>query len=333
MEKLKAPFVYAGGKSTVAHVVWERFGNVPVYVEPFFGSGAVLLSRPHEPGTETVNDIDSMICNFYRAVKHDPDAVAHHADWPAIENCLHARHLWLLGQKVSLQERLEGDPEYYDAKVAGWWVWGMALWIGGEFCSGKGPWASVNGRMVRTDTGQGVSRGLIHLGDAGRGVQRRLIHLGGTGRGVQRKLIQADLYDWMRALSERFRRVRVTCGDWSRICGPSPTYKTGICGVFLDPPYGALATRDTVYTHDSHTVANDVRAWALTHGSNPLMRIALCGYVGEHEALQSHGWDAYYWKAHGGYGNQSQGRGRDNAKREVIWFSPHCLSTNQMKLF
>ena len=277
----------------------------------------MLLSRPHEPGIETVNDIDSMICNFYRAVKHDPDAVAHHADWPAIENCLHARHLWLLSQKVSLQERLEGDPEYYDAKVAGWWVWGMALWIGGEFCSGKGPWASVNGRMVKTDAGQGVSRRLIHLWHVGRGIAAK----------------EAHLYDWMRRLSERLRRVRVACGDWSRICGPSPTYKNGLTGVFLDPPYGALATRDTVYTHDSHTVANDVRAWALTHGSNPLMRIALCGYVGEHEALQAHGWTPYYWKANGGYGNQSQGRGRDNAKREAIWFSPHCLSENQMKLF
>jgi site-specific DNA-adenine methylase len=34
---LKAPFPYAGGKSTVADLVWERFGDVDNYVEPFMG--------------------------------------------------------------------------------------------------------------------------------------------------------------------------------------------------------------------------------------------------------------------------------------------------------
>jgi DNA adenine methylase len=54
---LRAPFPWFGGKSRVAPLVWERFGNVPNYVEPFFGSGAVLLGRPHPPKTETVNDL------------------------------------------------------------------------------------------------------------------------------------------------------------------------------------------------------------------------------------------------------------------------------------
>ena len=34
------------GKSRVADLVWKRFGDTPNYVEPFFGSGAVLLKRP-----------------------------------------------------------------------------------------------------------------------------------------------------------------------------------------------------------------------------------------------------------------------------------------------
>ena len=45
---LKAPFPWFGGKSRAAHLVWERFGNVRAYVEPFFGSGAVLLRRQTE---------------------------------------------------------------------------------------------------------------------------------------------------------------------------------------------------------------------------------------------------------------------------------------------
>lgn len=47
---LKAPFPYFGGKSRVTREVWARFGDVPNYVEPFFGSGAVLLGRPPSGG-------------------------------------------------------------------------------------------------------------------------------------------------------------------------------------------------------------------------------------------------------------------------------------------
>ena len=46
MSVVPAPFPYFGGKSRIAHLVWERFGDVPNYVEPFAGSLAVLLGRP-----------------------------------------------------------------------------------------------------------------------------------------------------------------------------------------------------------------------------------------------------------------------------------------------
>jgi hypothetical protein len=124
-------------------------------------------------------------------------------------------------------------------------------------------------------------------------------------------------------LAERLRRVRVCCGDWSRICGPSPTVKLGITGVFLDPPYAAEADRAELYSTDDLSVAHDVRRWAIENGDNPQLRIALCGYEGEHQMPGS--WDCVAWKARGGYGSQSDGRGRENAKRERIWFSPHCV--------
>lgn len=62
-EILKAPFPWFGGKSRVAPQVWERFGDVDNYVEPFAGSLAVLLGRPTAPQTETVNDIDCYLAN------------------------------------------------------------------------------------------------------------------------------------------------------------------------------------------------------------------------------------------------------------------------------
>lgn len=319
-QELKAPFPYFGGKSKVAPLVWDRFGNVPNYIEPFFGSGAVLLGRPHVPGTETVNDADCMLANFWRALQQDPDAVAYHADWPVNEADQHARHLWLCSQ-AEFREQMKVDPDYYDAKIAGWWVWGQCIWIGSGWCSVQLPHLGT--------AGKGVNRQLPHLGNAGTGVHRKLPHLGTAGTGVQEEGDRTlgtrgdQIMAYMRQLADRLRGVRVCCGDWSRICGPSPTFKHGITGVFLDPPYAEEAGRADVYSTEDREVAHDVREWAIANGDNPLMRIALCGYEGEHAMPDS--WDCVTWKAKGGYGSQGEGRGRENAGRERIWFSPHCL--------
>jgi site-specific DNA-adenine methylase len=69
---LKSPFPYIGGKSRIANEVWQRFGITDNYVEPFLGSAAMLLARPddHEwwARTETANDADGMVSNFWRSV-------------------------------------------------------------------------------------------------------------------------------------------------------------------------------------------------------------------------------------------------------------------------
>ena len=75
----KPPFPWFGGKSKIAHVVWNAFGNVNCYVEPFAGSLAVLLRRPHAPNIEIVNDIDSYLANFWRAISNEPEQVAYWA--------------------------------------------------------------------------------------------------------------------------------------------------------------------------------------------------------------------------------------------------------------
>jgi len=64
----------------------------------------------------------------------------------------------------------------------------------------------------------------------------------------------------------------------------------------------------------------------IENGKNPLFRIALCGYDGEHQMPDD--WECIEWRATGGYGIVSNGRGRQNAARERIWFSPHCLRSS-----
>jgi len=153
-------------------------------------------------------------------------------------------------------------------------------------------------------------------------------HLKGTGMGVHR--VTGSVLELFHALQARLRDVRVCCGDWSRVLGSSPTEKLGTTGIFLDPPYSAEAGRENaLYGVEDLTVAHAVREWALAHGDNPLLRIALCGYEGEHAMS---GWTCVPWKTIGGYAGQS-GKTNANATRERIWFSPACLSATPLERY
>lgn len=393
--KLKAPFPWFGGKSRAAHLVWPRFGQTHNYSEPFAGSLAVLLARPHAPRVETVNDLDCYLSNFWRSVERDPEQVAYYADHPINEADLHARHRWLVQTARERAELVMTDSEFYDARIAGEWVWGQCLWIGSGWCQTprtdgaqhKGihverttsgvDWKSRpdlsstrgRGQIQRTAAsfkgenpveqrkrprgdGEGgvLAQGLwvprkrfAGVGNGqGAGVHRRRWQGGGQGGGSgvhapsltrQKPQLSGErsgaargllgrtegLYEYLALLSDRLRRVRVCCGDWTRVLTPSVTTYIGTTAVFLDPPYGH-ELRERCYSED-HDVAQDVRAWALEHGDDPKFRIALCGYEGEHDMPDT--WEVVPWKAHGGYSRTA--RGKANRSRERIWFSPHCL--------
>ena len=345
---LTAPFPWFGGKSRVAPLVWERLGEVNNYVEPFAGSLAVLLGRPHPANNETVNDIDAYLCNFWRAVQADPDAVAYWADYPVIEVDLHSRHTWLIQDGKVLVDRLLEDPNFYDARVAGWWVWGICQWIGSGWCAErstvvrKRPHLANEGIGVHakraasygqppalSGPGRGIHQASIHqlpyLSEGGRGIHRKKPYLDKGGRGIHKSEHRDGIYAMMAALCQRLRRVRVCCGDWRRVLTPAVTTQLGVTGVLLDPPYGGAAGRcKDLYRVDDLTVAEAVREWAIAHGDDPMLRIALCGYEGEHDDLEARGWEVMAWKTKGGYANANT-QGNANAARERIWFSPHCL--------
>ena len=312
-------------------MIWRALGNVDHYVEPFCGSAAVLLARPHVGRCETINDADGMVSNFWRAVKADPDTVAHHADWPVNENDLHARHRWLIRQRESLTLQLESDPDFYDAKVAGWWCWGACAWIGDGWCDAKPP------------------RKLPHVGDEGRGVHRpsrQLPHVGNEGMGVHAPRRRSAAFsdddvafgsprEWFAALHLRLRPVRVASGDWRRVVASETTlYPAGRgdasyrCGVYFDPPYSDGAQQYAAGGTGTPLSAQ-VRAWCEAHGADPRCRIVLSGYEGEHDGLQALGWRVVSWKTKGGY----SGGKNDNQKRERLWLSPACLGDEAFPLF
>jgi DNA adenine methylase len=319
---LKAPFPWFGGKSRAADLIWPRLGNPINYVEPFAGSLAVLLRRPGEPTNEIINDLDCYVANAWRAVKNAPAEVAEVCDWPVNEADLHARHRWLHSRE-EFRKRMEHEPDFYDVKIAGFWIWGLSCWIGDNFCRPK-----RHDSLPHLTGGQGVARQVPHL-TGGKGEFDRTSASSAPDRrsrcrsesSARRSREQTqNLQEWFQALAARLRFTKVCCGDWSRVLTKASTYGQGLTGVLLDPPYDTDG-HDDVYGELSRGVSGAVREWAITNGPNPLLRIALCGYEGEHQMPDD--WSVIEWKATGGFGNQS---GNENAKRERIWFSPHCAN-------
>lgn len=293
---LKQPFPYFGGKSRVAPEVWRRFGDINNYVEPFFGGGAVLLNRqvlaPNQ--IETVNDLDGLLVNFWRAAKLHPRKLAAVADYPVSELDLHARHVWLSQNKNAIYEKMIAQPAWCDPEVAAWWVWGISQWSGSGWC----------GRATQSRQKPHPDR---------RGIQR-LSHQRGDGPVTENDGRGSLLQDYFDLLSRRLERVRIHVGDWSRVVTPSLTTRNGLSGVFLDPPYTKESERQLdLYASDDHAIGHEVQEWAVENGGDPRFRIALCGYDGEYDMPSS--WSVYEWKA----------VGSRTGNKERIWFSPHCL--------
>lgn len=353
----RAPFPYFGGKRDAAESVWAALGNVEHYVEPFFGSGANLLLRPHLPlkaaQSETVNDMDGLLVNMWRAMQRDPDAVAEAASWPVSEADLHARHLapvrWRAERNLEL---LMGDPDWYDAKMAGWWIYGVCSWIGSGWCRGDGPWVlGEGGRLTRREgEGVGITKKLPHMGDRGiflppmrePGVARQLPSM--ARRGVTSPTYQSEaegltmplVQEWFRHLSRRLRHVRIVNGSWERVVTTGVLKSLAVrqgggkAGVFLDPPYGGDVRMGDLYVEDDGGIAAKVREWCKGAGADPDLRIVLAGYDTEHTELESLGWTVVEWFKtgflKGGYG--VQGSKGTQQRRERLWLSPHCLSVD-----
>jgi site-specific DNA-adenine methylase len=410
---MKAPFPYFGGKSTVAPVIWKALGQPKHYIEPFCGSAAVLLARPDynpQKHMETICDKDGYVANAWRGMQFAPDEVARYCDWPVNHADLNARRKYL-NEHQDLLTQLSDDPEYFDATIAGYWIWAMSCWIGSGMTRPKAVPDVTNAKGVHKGglydpnrypgriAEKGVHKKSVqgkrpHIGNDGigihqiletpdgrpqlscpqgvhqtgqipslrddRGINTQIPHLssetgicrrpayGASGaHGVHKVTLVNDIspaplldvrdpytpgiYQWFRQLSERLRRVRVVCGDWSRVCGGDWQDNRGTCGMFFDPPYNPETTnRDPkIYMEESATVADDIRNWCQDRGSKKTYRIVLAGYYDEHAALLDEGWTVHRWSAHGGFANRGNGktRGAENRHKEALFFSPHCHSS------
>ena len=69
---MRAPFAYYGGKMGMAKLIVSLMPEHRVYIEPFFGSGAVFFAKPPVMH-EIVNDLDDAVVAFFRVLRDRPD--------------------------------------------------------------------------------------------------------------------------------------------------------------------------------------------------------------------------------------------------------------------
>ena len=87
---------YPGSKWRMADMIVSQMIPHKSYVEPFFGSGAVLFNKD-KATLETINDVDGRLINFYEVLRDDPEKLQY-----LIYHTLYSREEFVKSQEVSL---------------------------------------------------------------------------------------------------------------------------------------------------------------------------------------------------------------------------------------
>lgn len=75
-KRMGAIIKYPGSKWSLAQWIISLFPEHHSYLEPFFGSGAVLFNKPRSH-IETINDLDGNVINLFEWIKRDPEQLAY----------------------------------------------------------------------------------------------------------------------------------------------------------------------------------------------------------------------------------------------------------------
>lgn len=77
---MNAVMKYPGSKWSLAKWIIGHFPQHHSYLEPFFGSGAVLFTKERS-AIETVNDRDADVVNLFDWIRKDPERLAQAIYW------------------------------------------------------------------------------------------------------------------------------------------------------------------------------------------------------------------------------------------------------------
>lgn len=230
---------WAGGKAKVANVVWERFGLVDEYWEPFAGAAAVLLARPGgRRGREVVNDHYGLLANLHRTARFDPEGLIERLEVPVSALDMAAQAEVMRQVEGELRKKLSEDPEYQDTRLAAFFMTNVCGSLRTERHSAPHPVPRFRG-----------SAGVYSMSNR-------------ENRG-----------DLIRAISRRFDSVVLPCLDGRTLLREIKPKARIVTSVFVDHPYEGTARA----TYGAKDIGASPRRWAIANGNHPNMRIALCG--------------------------------------------------------
>ena len=72
---MKSLLRYPGSKWNLANQIVQLMPEHKTYLEPYFGSGAVLFTK-QPSAIETVNDLNDDVVNLFQVIQQDPEALA-----------------------------------------------------------------------------------------------------------------------------------------------------------------------------------------------------------------------------------------------------------------
>ena len=104
---MKAIAKYPGSKWSLAGWITGFFPEHHSYLEPFFGSGAVLFNKPRS-NIETVNDLDGNVVNLFECIRTDPEKLAR-----SIYLTPYSREIYEKAYKEVPEDRFEAALYFY----------------------------------------------------------------------------------------------------------------------------------------------------------------------------------------------------------------------------
>lgn len=76
---MKTILKYPGAKNRLAEWIVSFIPEHKVYLEPYFGSGAVFFNKPISK-IETINDLDGEVYNLFKVIREFPDELAKYTE-------------------------------------------------------------------------------------------------------------------------------------------------------------------------------------------------------------------------------------------------------------
>jgi len=114
---MKPLISYYGGKQRMAKRIVDLIPKHTVYIEPFFGGGAVFFKKPFPPVTNTthyrevINDSSQDLINLYRQFQKNPDEIIHRIKTTPYSRAEYQRAKEIL--KSNCDDPLERARAYY----------------------------------------------------------------------------------------------------------------------------------------------------------------------------------------------------------------------------